>query len=86
MPTFTLTPDERDQIHAALAGLTGQERQRARLRSRLLRLRPEFRQMDNERNAAQGRARHHADIEAERRKGLEKWRRRAGRERAKRLT
>ena len=81
--SFTLTPEEREQIRAEIAGLTGKERHRAwgRLRSRVLRQRPDFRQADNERKAARGREVYHANLEGSRRKGVEKWHRR--RERAK---
>ena len=49
MPTFKLTEDQRRQIDAAIAGLTGdaRRRERARLRSRLLREYPEYRKKDN---------------------------------------
>jgi len=77
-PSFKLNDEERRQIHAAIAGLTGKERQReaARLRSRLLRQRPEYRQADNAKKAAHGRERYHANLEESRRKGADKWRRR----------
>jgi hypothetical protein len=74
-----LSTEQRQQIQAALAGLHGEERQRERmrLRSRMLRLNPEYRSADNAKKAAHGREAYHANLEESRRKGAEKARRRA---------
>jgi hypothetical protein len=73
-----LTPTDRQLIRDAVAGLTGAERQRtrARMRSKLLRINPEYRAADNARQAALGREKYHASLEESRRKSAEKWRRR----------
>src|SRR5262245_32500782 len=77
----SLTEAEREQIRAAIGAVTGHERCRAwaKWRSRLLRLRPDFRAADNARKAARGRERYHADIGEARRKSAEKERRRRAR-------
>jgi hypothetical protein len=75
--SFMLTEDQRRQIGAAVAGLTGdaRRRERMRLRSRLLRESEEYRKKDNATKAAHGREAYHANIEEGRRRGAEKWRR-----------
>jgi hypothetical protein len=76
--SFKLTEEQRRQIRDAIAALTGEERHReaSRLRSRLLREDQECRKKDNASKAAHGRQKYHADLEASRRKGAEKARRR----------
>jgi hypothetical protein len=83
--SFTLNEDQRRQIDAAVAGLTGEERQRARarLRSRLLREDPAFRQADNAAKAEHGREAYHANLEESRRRNAEKWRRYRARDKAR---
>lgn len=78
MPTFNLTPEERETIRLALGDLKGQARrtERGRLRSKVLRQRPDFRQADNAAKAARGKERYHENLEENRRKGAEKWQRR----------
>ena len=73
-----LSPEQCEQIQAALAGLTGKERhrERMRLRSKFLRMNPDYRAADNAKQAELGRARYHANLEESRRKVAEKWRRR----------
>ena len=78
---FTLTDDDRQRIHDSLVGLTGKERHRAHnaMRSRLLRLKPEYRAASNAKNAERQRAKYHANLEESRRYGAEKKRRRTAR-------
>ncbi len=78
-----LTEDQRRQIDAALAGLTGIERhrERERLRSRLLREDPAYRLADNARKAEHGREAYHANPEAARVRSAEKARRARGKAR-----
>jgi hypothetical protein len=75
--SIQLTPDDRQLIRDAVAGLAGAERQRARarMRSKLLRLNPEYRAADNARQAALGREKYHANREESRRKSAEKAKR-----------
>ena len=63
-----LTEDQRRQIDAALAGLTGIERhrERERLRSKALREDPAYRLADNARKAQHGRRAYRANPEAAR--------------------
>ncbi len=79
-PSFKLAADERQLLRDIVAGLEGHERQResARVRSILCHLNLDFRAADNAKKTARGRAAYYADIEAGRRKGLEKWRRQSG--------
>jgi hypothetical protein len=65
-------------LQASLVGLHGVARQRERmwLRSRFLRLNPEYRLADNARKAAHGREAYHANLDEGRRKGVEKSRQR----------
>jgi hypothetical protein len=81
--SIQLTPANRQLIRDAVSGLTGDERRREymRLKSKLLRLNPEYRAADNARMAAREHDRYHANIEESRRKSAEKSRRQRERER-----
>ncbi len=72
-----LSEEQRQQINAALGNLTGADRrrERARLRSRLLRESEEYRQADNAKKAAHARDRYHANPEAARQRNRD-WRQR----------
>ena len=71
-----LSPEDRQLVRDIVAGLEGAERHResARVRSKVVRMNPEYRAADNARQAAHEREKYYANLDESRRKAAEKWR------------